>query len=102
MARNVDLTGKLGLGEKPTITIGDTVLMVNDSARNMLQVMKMVKDGIGYDAVADAAALVFDPKSRKALDKLDLSMSDFTEVVSTAVDLIVGGDSGNAGTPATT
>ena len=91
------------MGGKPTITIRGEVLTVNDSARNVMQVMKLVREGMTVEAVLEAATLVFEPKSRKALDRLDLSFHDFAEVVNTAVNLILGDDQeGEAETPATT
>lgn len=103
MARNIDLTGKLGLEPRPTITIGDVTLTVDNSATNMLRILNEIGDGITeVKTVLAVSELVFDPKSRKALDKLGLSFQDFSTVVSEAVGLIVGGgDEGNAGTPVT-
>ena len=102
MGRNVDLTGKLGMGEKPTITIGETVLTVNDSASNMLLVLDKISDGIDARDALDVAGLLFDAKSGKQLAKLDLNLDDYMTVIEAAVDLVMGGDGGNGGTPATT
>ena len=105
MARNVDLTGKLGLGERPTITIGDVTLVVDDTARNMIRVFEAMGDGEGM-APADVmgmASLLFEAPSAEALDALGLSFADYTAVVTTAVDLVLGADEpGNPATPATT
>ena len=102
---NVDLTGKLGLGGRPTITIGDVTLTVDDSAPNLLRVFELMGDGEGM-APADvmrAAALVFEEPSAKALDDMRLSFADYATVVSTAIDLVIGGGGeGNAATPAMT
>lgn len=105
MGRNVDLTGKLGLEGKPTITVGGEVLTVNDRASNMLRVMEAMGSDPGAMSVAavlEVSKLVFEPKSAKALDALDLSFQDYAEVVSSAIELIVGSAEGEAGTQATT
>lgn len=102
MARNVDLTGKLGLGGKPTVTIGKDVLTVNDGAQNLLLVLEKVDGGMGVREVMEAASLVFEKKSAERLKKMDLSFNDYATVVNAAIDLIIGGGSeGEAETPAT-
>lgn len=104
MSRNVDLTEKLGLEGKPTITYKGTVLTVNDEAENIFRVLEMVGEGTELPAIKEAAYLIFEPESVKALKALKLSIPDYSSVVSTAIDLAMGGkgDEGNAGTPATT
>lgn len=103
--RTIDLTDKIGLGGKPKVVIGDVELVVNDSAPTMLQIMKLVEGEPGPAELFQACDLLFDKPSRKALDALNLSFSDFAEVVSAAVELVAGEDGenpGNAQTPATT
>lgn len=106
MGRNVDLTGKLGLEGKPTITVKGKVLAVNDRAANMLQVMEAIGDdpgSMGIGTVLEVSRLVFDAKGQRALESLDLSFQDYAEVVSTAIGLIIGGSAeGEAETRATT
>lgn len=105
MARNVDLTGKLGLAPKPTITIGSETLTVDDSAQNVLQIMSLISDG-GIDAgtAAKVADMLFDKPSRKALDAMKLNFDDFTTVISAAINLVAGTEEpkGEAETLATT
>lgn len=102
MARNVDLTGKIGIGGRPTITCGDVVLTVNDGAANLLRVLKMLQDDPSVENVMDAAGFLFDDESKKALDGMALSFDDYATVIQTAVDLIMGDAEGKAETPATT
>lgn len=102
MARNVDLTGKLGIGEKPTITIGDAVLTVNDSATNVLQILAKIEDGMGAKEVKEVSDMLFDKQGKKDLERLDLSFTALSEVVSTAIDLVMGRAEGEAETQATT
>ncbi len=104
MAKMIDLTEKLGLDEKPTIKIGASTLVVNNSARSMLQIMQLL-DGneVGPDEMFKAIDLIFDKNSVKQLDKLDLSVQDLMTVLTAAIDLIAGEDDeqGNALTPVT-
>ena len=102
MARNVDLTGKLGLAPKPTITIGETVLTVNDSAQNMLLVMQTVGDEPDAAKIMEAAKLLFDAKSTKALNSLNLNLSDYLKVIEAAMNIVTGEVEGEAETPDTT
>ena len=107
MAKVIDLTEKLGLADKPRITIGDVELVVNDSARSMLRIMELS----GGDAAPDPATLMemcdllFDEESLPALEALELSFDDYMTVLDAAITLITGDDGtdpGNATTPATT
>ena len=109
MAKVIDLTEKLGLADKPRITIGDVELVVNDSARSMLRIMEL--SGNGADVTRDPATLMemcdllFDEDSLPALRALDLSFDDYMTVLDAAITLVTGDDGtdrGNATTPATT
>lgn len=104
MSRSVNLTDKLGLGEKPTIIIGDVVLTVDDSADVMLRVFELIGagDGVSVENIMRVSELLFDGPSRKALKKLSLSFVDYTKVVEAAIDLIIGSAEGNAQTQDTT
>lgn len=104
MAKTIDLTEKLGLAGKPTITIDGTTLTIDDSAKNMLRVMEQLDDEPSAKDIIEMCDLIFDAKSREALESLELSFPDFVTVVMTAIDLAVGDvdEEGNALTPATT
>lgn len=98
----VDLTGKLGLAEKPKIKIGDVELVINNSASSILQIMASLGgDTVDPKNIVEALDLLFEPKSKKALDKMSLSFEDLTLVINTAVELIVG-EVGEAETLGTT
>jgi len=105
MARNVDLTGKLGMDGRPTITIGDTVLEVSNGAQEVLRIMEMVGED-GNMAPADmlkAEEILLGKDGAKELDKLALSFDDYTTVLTQALELAVGSAEGEAeATPATT
>ena len=104
MARNVDLTGKLGLGEKPTITIGDTTLTVNDSAIALIRVLDIAQANMTPAQMIEAYTILFGEDGPKTLENLNVKFADFPTIIETAVELAMGGggdDSGNAETPAT-
>lgn len=103
--RNIDLTGKLGLEPKPTITIGDTVLTVDDSAPTILRILEIIGNdpqAVSAVGLGEAARILFTPKSYKALEKMGLSFGDFALVISSAMELVMGSAEGEAVTPATT
>lgn len=102
MARTIDLTDKLGIGEKPKVIVGDLELEVNDSARNVMRVIDMVSGDMTPEKVMEACSLLFGKDGRKALEARDLPLSAFIAVLEAAVELVMGGgDEGNAATPAT-
>lgn len=102
MGRNVDLTGKLGLQGKPTITYEGQTFTINDSATNVLLIMEEVGDGMNVKDAFKIADLLFEPASLKALKKLDLNLDDYITVVETALGLVTGDGEGEAATPDTT
>lgn len=101
MPRTIDLTGKLGLGERPTVTFDGNILTVDDAAENVVRVLEMAEKGLKTSDVLEAARLMFDAESAEKLEGLRLSFSDYAAVVSAAVELAMGGEGGKAETPAT-
>lgn len=103
MSKSIDLTDKLGLGEQPTIKLGNAEVSVNNSAKSVLQLMTLVGgDEVTPQNVLDAYELLFDAKDRKTLDKLNLSFVDLHLLIETAMQLIVGEATGETETLATT
>lgn len=105
MARTMDITEKLGMQGRPQLVIGDVRVEVDNRAKTILQVLAVVGgDAESVDAgdIEKVYGLLFDAKARKELDGLELDFDDFTTLVMSAVDLVIGGeDEGEAGTPAT-
>ena len=106
MARIIDITDKLGLGGQPRLAIAGEEFEVDDSAVNVLAIMAEVKDveHVTPESVLGVYERLFDGPTRERIDALGLSFDDFSTLVFSALDLAVGddgGDSGNAGTPAT-
>ena len=103
MARTIDLTGKLGLGERPRIVIGDAELEVDDRARTVMQVVSLMSGDITPEKTVEACARLFGEQGAAELDALGLTLPGFAAVLEAAMDLVMGGgDAGNGETPATT
>lgn len=95
MARTVDITDKLSFDENPALVIKGKRLEVNADAPTMLKIMNlMTADGVEIEQIGEAYELVFPEESRKEIDKLKLSINDWTTVVMEAMNLIMDdGDS---------
>lgn len=103
MAKRIDLTGKLGIGEKPRIVVAEGVeLEVDDSAPTVLRVIELVGDGTDLASAIEACRLFFGKKGMSALESLKMPPMGYAELLNAAVELVMGGGSGNAETPATT
>lgn len=93
MAKVVDITDKLTFDGNPSLVIKGKTLEVNADAPTMLKIMNlMTADGVEIEQIGEAYELVFPEKSRKEIDKLKLSINDWTTVVMEAMDLIMGDD----------
>ena len=86
------LTDKLKFEENPQIEIKDTVVTVQADAETVLKLMDIVNRKGEVEGALEAVKLLFSEKDRMALDKLNLSMGDYTTVISTAMQLAVGSD----------
>lgn len=105
MARTIDLTGKLGIGERPRVTVAEGVeLEVDDSARTIVQVIGMMQGHAEPGRALEACALLFGEDGAERLDALGLPISGLVTLLEAAIDLVMGGgeDQGNGETPATT
>lgn len=93
MAKVVDITDKLSFDENPALVIKGKRLEVNADAPTMLKIMNlMTAAGVEIEQIGEAYELVFPEKSRKEIDKLKLSVNDWTTVVMEAMNLILGDD----------
>lgn len=91
MARIVDITDKLSFDGNPSIVIKGKTLEVNADAPTMLKLMNLSgKDGVEVNQIKEAYELIFPEKSRKEIEKLKLSASDWVIVVQEAVGLVIG------------
>lgn len=94
MARVVDITDKLTFEGNPSLMIKGKKLEVNADAPTMLKVMGLMSDDPGVDEILKVYDMMFPEKSKKEIEKLGIGFSDLIVVVQEAVDLIVGGVSG--------
>lgn len=93
MAKVVDITDKLSFDENPALVIKGKRLEVNADAPTMLKIMNLITaEGVEIEQIGEAYELVFPEKSRKEIDKLKLSVDDWTTVVMEAMSLILGDD----------
>lgn len=105
--RTIDLTGKLGLGERPQVVCELGTLEVDDSAATIMQVLALMHDGEDttmQDAM-DAARLLFGEDGYGLVKESGISFAGLSSLLTAAMQLAMGaedGDEGNAETPATT
>ena len=93
MAKIVDITDKLTFDGNPSLIIRGTQLEVNADAPTMLKVMNFIGGGgVEIDQINEAYQLIFPEKSRKEIEKMKLSVSDWMTVVQEAMSLVVGED----------
>lgn len=91
MARTVDITDKLSFDANPVLIIKGKRLEVNSDAPTMLRILNfMGNGGVEINQINEAYELIFPEKSRKELEKLKLSVSDWIVVVQEAVGLVAG------------
>lgn len=103
MAKIIDITDKLSFDEKPKIKIKDETFEVDDSAVTMLKILPSLDD-VTPTKLYTIFEMLFDEKDRKAIEKMKLNFTDFSQVIMSAVKLVTGDDEeqGETVTPATT
>lgn len=86
------LTDKLSFDEQPKVEIQGKVLTINNSAVNVLHLIDVVQTAgevAGTKAIID---VLFNDKDKKVIDKLNLSMADYTKFCEICMDLALGRD----------
>lgn len=77
MAKKIDLTNKFSK-EKPSITIGDLTLEVNDEKTNILSLNSLIKNGMSEVEVMDESLkLLLGEEGYKQIEELKLSLNDY-------------------------
>ena len=106
MGKVIDITERLTFEERPRLKIKDQELEVCNDAATVLQIMDLIGDGsnVGVEEMKKMADLVFPASSKKVIEKMNLSLSDYGTVIRAAVNLLVedDGDEGNEGSHTTT
>lgn len=99
----IDLTGKLGMAERPQVKVGGTKLTVDDSARTIMQVLALSQREMTPDVLDEMGHLLFREPDR--YDELAgrLSFEGLTALVRSTIEEVMGGGAeGEGETPATT
>lgn len=96
MANVIDITDKLQMDENPVLKIGEVEATVNADAKTVLKIMGVFEDEELGDAkkAMKCYDMLFSSSDRKKIDNLNLSFVDLQEVITTAIDIAVGGDEG--------
>lgn len=93
MGKVIDITDRLSFDGNPSLKILDKVIEVNADAPTMLKIMSFMQDTeMPAEKMNDAYNLIFPEKSRKVIEGMKLSLSDWIEVVKAAIGLANGGD----------
>lgn len=97
MARVIDITDKLNFEENPRIVIMGREFSVNSDAKTMLLVMNAFGTETEAKAINTAINLLFGEAAMEEMCAIEkegrkLNMADLGIIVSTAMDLITGGD----------
>ena len=100
----IDITEKLNFEEKPQLKIKDKVLAVYNDATALLEIVAKVSDkkNMKVQDIKAVCETLFAESEREKLEALHLNLTDYTVVVQAAIELIVGDNSGETQTPATT
>lgn len=103
MSKIIDITEKLNFEEKPKLKVKGAEYFVNDDAPTMLKIMDLAGDGDNMNpkALTEIYELIFDSSEREKIDKLKLNFTDFTTLITSAITLVAGTDTGEILTPAT-
>lgn len=91
MSKIIDITDKLNFDSKPKIKIKDKEFEVNNTAVTMLKVLPKFENPSVSD-LYDVYTLLFSSKAQAEIEKLNLDMSDFTQLIASAVELVAGSD----------
>ena len=92
MAKIIDITDKLEMGENPSLTISGKKLEVNADAATMLLLIDKC-DNVENSTVKDILDIyniIFPEKSRNLIAELKLSFNDLRTVIQYAIELITG------------
>lgn len=89
MAKIIDITEKLNFDENPRIKIKSVEIEVNADASTVLKIMQALGKP-EKESIPEMYELLFSLEDRKKIDKLKLKFKDFTALIETAMDSVVG------------
>ena len=97
MARVFNITNKVDLSnEAPCIQLGDTFIFVKKCWKDVIKLQAYMKqleeDGIefGAECFPDIEEILLEPKERKKLDELKLSLVDYATVINALMQAATG------------
>jgi hypothetical protein len=97
MARVFNITNKVDLSkEPPCIQMGDTFIFVKKCWKDTMKIMAYMKEleenniELGPEHYDDITAIALEPKERKKLDELGLSMVDQSTAIGAIVQAMMG------------
>ena len=94
MGKVVDITERLSFDENPVLRIKDIEVEVNADAKTVLEIMGNFKSKSEVEASLDSVEKLFNAKDQKKLDGLKLQFKDYMAVISAAMNLVMGENSG--------
>ena len=86
------LTDKLKFDTNPQLQIGEVVVTVNADAMTVLSLMDIINNSGELEGAIKAGELLFSEEDREKIAKLNLNVTDYMTLISTAVTLATGGD----------
>jgi hypothetical protein len=105
MAKIIDITDKLDFESKPKIVINGDEFIVNNSAVDVLRITpNLNKSNFTAEDFNIFFETLFSKTDREKIAALNLGFVDFTTLIKTAINLVVGIDDevGETPTPTTT
>ena len=102
MAKKIDISDKLNFDENPVIVVDGVELEVNSDAETMLRIMGAFGEESEMKAIGKAINLLFGDEDREKLYGIrrngrKLSIADFSTIVESAINAVMGDDSGEKG-----
>ena len=102
MARIIDITDRLSFDSNPCIRIKDHTFEVRSDAETMLKIMAVIKDSGGTEGALAAYELFFSEEDRRVIADMKLPFADFLTLIQSAMELVQGPGTGEAGTRTST
>ena len=94
MGKVVDITERLSFDENPVLRVKDIEVEVNADAKTVLEIMGNFKSKSEVEASLYSVEKLFNAKDQKKLDGLKLQFKDYMAVISAAMNLVMGENSG--------
>lgn len=104
--KKIDITDKLSLQEGCALVINGTELEIRTDAATVLKLLGEIQksggDGSELDMIKAASELLFTDTALKKLKTMKLNFSDYATVIKSAIEVVTGENTGEAGATGTT